>query len=422
MLTLSALLSAAVLGGSPGPYGPGGTTTLAAVVRRYVADYTGRNFARAHSRIPPWARKYNMNCSGCHYPAPPRLNATGLQFRWAGYRMPEDIGQEMEMDRVSDYLGTRARFQYLYEKPQDEPASTSEFTLPDASVFYAGGYGRHFGGFFELAKEEDETEFGAQMVTVWGSERSHGGVRVGQTHMLLNAGVAGFDRPVGINAPTPLAGPVTAAIPFQFGGDQAGLEAFYVAGSNRVSAQLFNGIRLGEGEEGGTTRKKDVVLTDQLILDAKGSGIIGTAYYGTVSGLDPAQEDLSSHFLRLGLSASKIVSDFEIMGGVVYGRDFDLPTGVGAPFATDANKGYGYWFSGQYFFGENRPLSLFARYEFVDPDSDTEDDGTRRFVAGSVLPITVPEYLRVAVEYWLDNLQGEGGRQNNLAAEVMLSF
>ncbi|MEO7237562.1 MAG: hypothetical protein ABIZ96_02985 [Gemmatimonadales bacterium] len=378
--------------------------------------------ASSERGIPPWARKYNMNCSGCHYPAPPRLNATGLRFRWAGYRMPEDIGKDQEMDRVSNYLGTRARFQYVYEKPSGGPASTSEFSLPDVTVFYAGAYGRNFGGLLEVAKEEDETEFGAQVFGVWGGERNHGGFRVGQTHMLLNAGVAGFDRPVGINAPTPVAGPVTTAIPFSFAGDQAGLEAFYVTGSNRVSGQLFNGLGLGPD---GTSRKKDFVLTDQFLLDGRGSGVIGTAYYGTVSGLDPGQEDLTSHFWRVGLSANKIMSDFEALGGVVFGKDLDLPVGGLSPFLTPTNRGLGYWFSGQYYFGGDKgpPLTLFARYEFVDPDTDTDEDASRRYVLGSVLPITLPEYLRLAAEYWLDNPQGAGApKQNNIAAEVMLSF
>lgn len=378
--------------------------------------------AGAINDIPAWARKYNRSCSSCHYPAPPRLNATGIQFRWAGYRMPEEIGEEAEVDRVSNYLGTRGRFQYVYEKPKGAAATRSDFALPDLSVFYAGAYAKNFGGYFELAKEDEETEFSAQVVAVWGSERAHGGARAGQTHLLLNAGIAGFDRPVGINAPTPLTGPVTTAIPFSFGGDQAGIEAFYVAGSNRVSAQLFNGIQLGGEEEGGLTRKKDFVLTDQLLLDASGSGIIGTAYYGTVAGLDPSRAESSSHFWRLALSASKILSEFELQGGAVYGRDFDLPVGGASPFTSDDNRGYGYWVSGQYFFGEF-PLSLFGRYEFVDPDTDTDADGSRRLLFGSVLPVTDPEYLRFALEYWLDDPQGSpAGTRNNLAAEVMLSF
>ncbi len=57
-------------------------------VRSYMAEYSASRLAKAHALIPAWARKYNMNCSGCHYPAPPRLNATGQRFKWAGYRMP----------------------------------------------------------------------------------------------------------------------------------------------------------------------------------------------------------------------------------------------------------------------------------------------------------------------------------------------
>lgn len=383
---------------------------------------TGDPHANVEREIPPWARKYNMNCSGCHYPAPPRLNATGVRFRWAGYRMPEEIGENQEMDRVSNYLGTRARFQYVYQKTSGAPATTSEFSLPDVTVFYAGSYGRNFGGFFEVAKEDDATEFGAQVVGVWGKEQSNGGLRVGRTHMLLNAGVAGFDRPTGINAPTPLAGPVTGSIPITFGGDQAGLEAFYVRGSNRLSGLVFNSITLG-GE--GTTRKKDFVVSDQFLLDGKGSGVIGTVFYGTVSGLDPGQADLNSHFWRVGLSANKIVSDFEALGGVVFGKDLDLPVGGLSPFIAATNKGLGYWFSGQYYFGGSGgpPLTLFARYEVVDPDTDTDENANRRYVLGGVLPITLPEYLRLAAEYWLDDPQGPGiPKQNNIAAEIMLSF
>ncbi|MGE5760566.1 MAG: hypothetical protein ACM37V_09455, partial [Gemmatimonadota bacterium] len=58
-------------------------------VRSYIAAYASAATARATAAIPAWARKYNVNCSHCHYPAPPRLNATGLRFRWAGYRMPD---------------------------------------------------------------------------------------------------------------------------------------------------------------------------------------------------------------------------------------------------------------------------------------------------------------------------------------------
>ena len=373
--------------------------------------------------IPSWARKYNMNCSGCHYPAAPRLNATGQQFRWAGYRMPDEIGENAEMDRVSNYLATRFRFRYVYAKPSGQSASLSEFQLPDASIFYAGAFGKNFGGLLEAAKEEEETEFGASVFGVWGSERSHGGIRLGQTHMLLNAGVAGFDRVVGINNPTPVGGAVTRAIPFSFAGDQAGVDAFYVVGRNRLSVQLCNGNVPGEEGLARGGKRKDVVLTDQLLWDKNGGGLQGLFYYGTVTGLDTALADQASHFWRLGLSASKVVSNLEVLGGLVYGKDVDLPIGGSLPFTASQSKGYGYWFSGQYVV-PNSSLTFYGRYEFVDPDADASDDATRRYVLGSLLPVNLPEYLRLNVEFWRDNPQdGTGGvAQNNLAAEVMLTF
>lgn len=379
-------------------------------------------YLHAESRIPAWARKYNMNCSGCHYPVPPRLNATGVRFRWAGYRMPEEIGEEAKVQQVSNYVAVRGQFGYVYEKAKGESAEENNFVLEDVSLFYGGAFGRNLGGFLELAKEEDEVEGGAQILAVWGGERSHGGFRAGQTHMLLNAGLAGFDRPAGISAPLPLNGPVTGALPVSLGGDQAGVEAFYVVGRNRISGMVVGGTRLGEDglARGGTT--KDVVLSNQFLLDKDGAGITGSIYLGSVGGVSDDAASAKARFWRLALSASKIVQGFELQGGVVYGKDFDLPVGAGSAFAAPDNRGYGYWASGHYLV-PGPALTVFGRYEFVDPDTRAGQNGTRRFVLGSVLPVSLPEYLRAALEFRTDRPQDPGvPRRSALAAQLMLSF
>lgn len=405
MIIVSLLFAMGAVNGATGP-GSGAPDILA--------------LAR-HRSIPAWARKYNMNCSGCHLAAVPRLNATGIQFKWAGYRMPEEIGENTEVQQVSNYLAARARFGYQYAKTQGEPAEESGFQLPDATVFYAGPFGKNFGGFFELAKEDEAVEFGAQVVMVWGKERNHGGLRVGQTHMQLNSGLAGFDRPIGIAAPTPMADPVTTALPFSFAGDQAGVEAFYVIGRNRIGAQLLGGTRLGGTGLTRVGKTKDVSVSNQLLLDGKGSGIMGSVYYGTVGGVDNALPDRTSHFWRLALTANKVFSGFEALGGVVYGKDFDLPVGSGAGFPAPDARGYGYWVAGQYTI-PGPALTLFGRFEVVDPDTRTPDNANRRWVAGSVLPVNLPEYLRFAAEFRQDVPQGGGLRRSNLALELMLSF
>src|SRR5206468_127556 len=90
-----------------------------------------------------------------------------------------------------------------------------------------------------------------------GKEKSFGGFRIGQFHWLQREGLAGFDRPIGINTASPLGGKITASVPFSFNNDQVGVEGYYVAGNNRASVEILNGINPeGIGDEGDTDRKK----------------------------------------------------------------------------------------------------------------------------------------------------------------------
>ncbi len=393
-------------------------------VRAYIAKYTARNLAVAHAAIPPWARKYNVNCSACHTPAVPRLNEAGMRFKWAGYRKPDEIGEKVEVGRIQNYLGAGAKAQYEFEKTQGEPTSTNALSLESITVFYAGPFGRAFSGFLELEHgAENEIERIAQVSTLWGKEKAYGGFRLGQMHYLAEWGLAGLDRPIGISTPLPLEESVTGSIPFGLGEHQLALEAYYVIGRNRLSAQVLNGINSeGEGVVADQDTKKDFLITDQILIDTAGSGIQGVAYYGTIRGLEASSPDLSSHFWRLGITANKIVGDFEILGAFIWGKDLDLP--LGGAFAATENKGLGLWASGQYTFSRaaETPLTLFGRFEYVDPNTDVSDDANRRLVGGAVLPLNLPQYLRAALEYRLDVPQGGLPKTHNVTAELMLNF
>ncbi len=384
------------------------------------------------SAIPAWARRYNVNCSHCHAPAVPRLNATGIRFRWAGYRMPEDIGQQVTVERVQNYLSVRGRMRYNYAKTEGQPASNSSFAFNDATIFYSGPFGKNYGAVFEFERAaEDNVELVAQIQSAWGTETSYWGFRFGQMHWLLREGLAGFDRPTGISTPLPVNNALTGGgIPFAFGNDQLGGEAYYMAGRNRISAQVLNGINsVGKGDEGDPDTKKDFVITDQYLLDEAGSGITAVGYYGTLLGADAAAPSATSHFWRLGLSASKIVNNFEVMGTVIYGKDSDLPVVGGGAFATPTVSGLGYWVYGGYTLRKggadaegSTPLTLFGRYEYADPNSDVSNNAKTRFLFGGVLPVSMPEYLRLALEYTLTTPQGGGLKQHGLSTELMLNF
>lgn len=376
--------------------------------------------------IPSWARKYNMDCSGCHYPTVPRLNATGLTFKWAGYRMPNEIGDQMEVKKIEEYLAVRGIIQYSYAKTQRERADENALTSPAVSLFAAGGVGKNYGAYFEFEREAEGTvDLVAQLNGVWGTEESFGGLRAATGHILVGGALAGFDRPPGILVPLPLAQPTTSAIPFQFAGDQAGVEAFYVLGTrNRTSVQLLNGIVAGgEGREGRTSTKKDFVVTNQFMWDAIGSGITAIGYFGSIAGLDSQSVDATSRYVRLAASANKFLGPFEAQGGYVYSKDSRLPTGGVTPlFDASTATGSGYWLSGL-FSAPKTHWTMFGRFESLDPNRDFAADALRRVVVGTFVPVNKPEYLRFGVEYFHDTPQLSGApARNGLTAQALVAF
>ncbi len=385
---------------------------------------------RVGHAIPPWARKYNMNCSGCHQPVVPRLNATGILFKWFGYRMPNEIGDKMEVKKIEEYLGARGEFRYSLAKTQGSSADVNSLSATSASLFAAGPIGKNYGAFIEFERtEEGSVDLSAVASGIWGKENSFGGVRVGQGHMMVIGGVAGLDRAIGVLAPLPLSDPTTATgIPFTFTGDVTSIEAFYVLGSrNRTSIQFANGLSAGGDMGGARSTKKDWMLTNQYMWDDAGSGLSAVAYYGSIAGLDTGATDRTAHYYRVALTASKIIDSkamgsFEALGGYVYSKDKNLPVSATSSFTTMSQDGSAYWVSGQYSFPKSH-LTLYSRYEFLNPNTDASDAGTRRVVLGGVLPFNLPEYFRTGVEYFRDTPRSSGmPYRHGAAAHIQVAF
>ncbi len=374
----------------------------------------------AHA-IPAWARKYNMNCSGCHSPVVPRLNGKGFAFKWAGYRMPEEIGENQEVKQLSEYLAARFTFNYSWNKTQTQPTDVNAFALDNATLFAGGPIGKHLGAFLEFSHSADGVELVNNLYGVWGNEKQFYGARVGQMHWLLEGSVAGFDRATGPSGLSPLEGPLTeGGVPFSFGEHQLGIETFYVQDKNRLSFEVLNGVNAaGMGNAAGSPKHKDYVAIDQFIFDANGSGLTAAAYVGSIDALDPAALQ-TSHFTRFAFTANKISQGAEVMGGYVYGKDTDLP--LGTLFESSSVTGNGFWGYVGYTFPSSS-LTTFGRYEYVNSNKDIAKSGNVRYVLGGVLPATLPEYLRMALEYTLDNPRADGGlKRHGLTLQAMLNF
>jgi hypothetical protein len=107
--------------------------------------------------IPPFARKYDINCTACHT-APPILNQFGQRFLENGYQLPgtEDGGVtgkkklgEATLDDVTNFVGFRllgnAVRSWSFKKqnpPGADPGiveNKTEFTFPENFVLFAGG-------------------------------------------------------------------------------------------------------------------------------------------------------------------------------------------------------------------------------------------------------------------------------------------
>lgn len=374
--------------------------------------------APAARAIPAWSRKYGVPCSTCHYPAPPKLNGFGIRFRWAGYRMPGELGQDVAVDEVKNYIAVQGQAMYTLSRTGSAPAQ-APLSAGDAKLWYMGPLGKHYVGWFEFERAPDATQqLGATVGGVWGNDRSFGGFRVGQGHFLWETGVAGFERNVALtDAPLPVEGRTTGGVPFVFSDDRTGAEAFYVTGSNRLSVQVLEPLA---GLSPAVNNHKDYALMDQVVVDQSGSGLEFTAIYGSVLGVDTSALGLRSTYWRIGASASHYVGNLELLGGLVLGRDASLPTGGGSPFTAASMRGTGYWLSGEYSVGQS-PLTIYGRYEHANPNTAVSGLAASRVVLGGNLPLTMPQYLRVNLEYSLLAPQ-TGPRTNTVATALSLAF
>lgn len=375
--------------------------------------------------LPAWARRYNMNCSGCHSPAVPRLNATGIAFKWAGYRMPDDIGTAVEVNKIENYLAAKVIAAYDNITRTGGMTEASGFSIPSASFYAAGPFGRNFGSYLEFERLPDATvDVVGSLLGVWGSENRFGGFRVGQGHTQYGAGgVAGFDRPTGISEPLAYEEPLMESVPVIIGRDQAGLEAFLVLGGrDRMAVQVLNGVVAGAGMLSGAVAKQDIILSNQLMWDDAGSGLGLSAYLGSAKGLVRDQPEVGRQFYRLSATANKIVDRFELLGGYVYGKDIDVPVADTMSTATRSPTGQSYWMQGNYTLKQN-PLTLYGRYEWLEPDRSAADASHERYVVGAVLPINVPEYLRWSIELFRDSYRSAATPQRQgLSTQLQVAF
>ncbi len=358
---------------------------------------------RESQAIPAWARKYNADCSMCHYPVIPRLNSFGQQFRRAGYRTPDEFGKDQDVTKVGDFLSARTRARFGYENKLGRIERT-EFTLNDVTFFYAGAFSRNFSGFLEPEiKSDGDIELVAQLLGVFGTADRYLSFRTGQMHPLVRVGFSGFDRPSGIST-NPLlsttltrAGPINGAN-FALNKDQKGLEIAYVQGRGRLLAQVLNGVNQngsGTASKTDVDADKDFQVAYEHILDDVASGVTAFYYKGSYPGV--ASDTAVSqrfNFYRLGITANKVFpvgfGYFELQGGYIRSSD-NVPAQVGPNVLGHA----AYIESQQYLTGPE--ITFLERFSLINMDTVSQTVSRKDYTAGVVAPVQT--WLRAAAEY-----------------------
>ena len=408
----------------------------------FVAVLTFLFLPSTASAIPAWARRYDVPCSACHYPAPPRLNAYGHKFRRAQYRLSDEIDKEPEWQKLQNYLAARIKGSYSYSSSENPPSgsSTSEestFALDEASLWYAGPVTKHFTGFLELGRPGDssEVEAVAWVGGVKGKADSFATFRLGQIETLTGgSGWGGLDRSTGISSPDALsmdlttgAAGLSSGTEFALDQTQVGVEGTFVHKNWRVIGQVTNGPDTASrtADHVDDNKEKDGFLAYELMWGETASGLTAFAYRGVQD--DPAiigPLDDRLVLERFGLTAAQVWKNgFEVQCGYVLARDsFSRQI----PGVQEDISGSGYWVELEKYFSKASDLTILGRFDETDGNSDVSNDNRTKVTGGVVWPLG-DWHARLAVE--LRHIRQESPdplirtlSSNEAVAELTLSF
>ena len=390
-------------------------------------------FPSSASAIPAFSRRYDVACSTCHYPAPPRLNAYGHKFRRAQFRLPDEFNKDADWKNLKNYVSFRIRGRYEYDSNEGANSITSGFKLNDATFFYAGPVSKHFSGFAELERPGDSPEVEAVVSIggIRGKPDAFWTFRLGQFHTLSRVGFGGLDRPTGISTPNALSRALVSGPPgetansFKLNQDQVGLEGTYVRKNWRIIGQILNGSDLlsaGTVDRADESRAKDVVLAYEMMWGERASGFTAFVYDGEQNdpGLPLTTAPNVLSMKRYGVTGAHVFKGgFEVQGGYVKGTDdYDVPYG-----GADSVDGKGYWLEAEQYFSKMKDLTIFGRYDSTDPNDDVNDNSRTQLTVGLVFPVA-DWHLRWALELRSIAQESTAGDLKDKVAvgELMLNF
>ncbi|HUO57562.1 MAG TPA: hypothetical protein VMV05_05235 [bacterium] len=358
--------------------------------------------------VPMFARMYSYNCSTCHYPGYGQLNKFGYFFRAAGYRIPKDIGKDMNDGKFDLANYVTARFSAGGSAKTTSNASgaptadNGSFTLGGASLYLGGGIAKNYFSYSELGLGNGTGVFSGsapslssvKMGFVTGSENDFFTVRVGKFGA---DGFAGSDRgPIG-----------NASIASAVKPTGTGLELGYTHDDTRVTLAVWDGIQNPtttglvstngkavtstsiQAPTSDSNNSKDLQIFVNQFIGDDGLAINATYYngynaaVGATASSGGTGDSAGQEFYNAALFASSpIVKDLDIKAGIEAGQTNSgifTTTGLASP------TGGGFFGELDYSVAEITPIVF--RWDYTTTDYNNQYADTQKFTLGSLIPL-----------------------------------
>jgi hypothetical protein len=388
--------------------------------------------------MPMFARKYKMACDGCHDPAPPRLNRVGYLFRRAGFRMPENIGEDENTEfNFSDYISGRIQARQTVAHTSDDTSGTNVsdtsnvFEMREITVYpVTGGFMKYFATETEISMAPDEPvelENG-YLRAVYGDKDLFFEARAGLYHPF--EGYGGSDRPLSQSRPlfeNTAANQSQDTLVRMWGIDHVGAEvglqwqdfSLSLSVNGRMNTEVEDDKVVAVGITPNKQNGKDIlVFANQMI--GQRSGVSVYYAHGSVE-LPQAPKDFMSGdnmamydntYDRLAGFASTGVDRLHFLAGGEVGRDDTL----------DSNTGQQTKFNSFGAFGEvdarvTGYAAAFARYDYFDPSTDKAKNQKHGVTIGGTL---YKDWVYVTPEFQLRTTAGAMGNKIDTTGFVHL--
>jgi len=354
---------------------------------------TGMIWATSANAVPAFARKYDMNCSGCHT-AYPQLNSVGRRFKEAGYRFATDKDKKVSQE-ISDFLQLEKHVPIsliMKSRPYDklDSGDAKVRAIHEVEVIVAGNVAKNWSGWFELSGE-DEGDFsiGAEAAVLTYNYNQAFNIQAGRSAIF-------WADPYGIlGEHFRLTRGQVGVIDQSFGGADNGAASINALRQNigvygRVADRVLYSVNwIGNADDNEGQNAKtisglvDVDITDDIMVGAFGM----SGENDPAGGIGPKRD-----YTRAGVQFQADVSDARVQAIWVTAND-DLPSGVGDE-DNDAVSVQGFWtFRDDTLRPTWVPLVRYDHYEMND-GNDSFDELTLN------LSYYFTQNVKGYVEYW----------------------